>query len=193
MSPAASVTAALDSPAALQPPPPAAAAGDARRSSPVDPPTARSFRFLPQRWLAGVDACVKAALMLIPGVFLGTQVTANPAFQMQLATASGVLTLGGLACVLQAIGDFCGGVAVDARGIRVRRGATSTWLAWSDLAQWSLNGQAAKLADVAAVQLWTSVSAAPRVVILGGNLSPRDLAGLQELLERYAPDKHKSA
>jgi hypothetical protein len=159
---------------------------------PVDPSAPHHFSFGPQRWIAGLDNCVKASLMFFPGVFLLTQIASSPNLDFQIGIAGAVLSLAGMAYFGLSFRDFFGGIALDRDGIRARLGLTSVAVPWPELDAWSLTESAADQPDLTCLRLWTAESTSPRVVISGGFFAKRSLSTVRLLLETFASGKERA-
>jgi hypothetical protein len=149
------------------------------------------FYFAPLRWLTGVDSLVKSALMFFPGVFLLSQVSATPNLRIQVATAGTLLAGGGIAFFVHSLRDFLGGLTIDAAGITARRGLFSKTLAWSEIKRWNVDNSAANMAELSSIQLWSTESDFPQVVVPGSFLSENEHRLVRQLLLVFAPDKEK--
>lgn len=149
------------------------------------------YLFAPQRWLVGLGTCVKGGLLLVAGVFLLFQVSSTQNLKVQLVITGTLLTVGGLALLTTSLSDFFGGLQIDRSGIRARLGLTTFSAPWSEVEQWRVTENAAKIAEFPSVQVWLSGTSHPRT-IPGGRLSRTDHACIQQLFQTFAPGKEKA-
>lgn len=152
----------------------------------VDVSAVHYFWFGRRLWLAGLGLCLQAALLIVAGVFLLTQMSATPNLVVQIAITGGLLTLGGVAVLWRALGDFMAGLKIDRKGVRVQLGWSRLFVPWSNIERWSVNEP--RLAQLPAITLWLARRKQP-VVVTGAQADAAARHEIHEVLRAFAYGK----
>lgn len=155
----------------------------------VDLSATHSFSFAQQSWLHGVDACIRATLALLPGVFLLVEAFMTPKLKLQIGIAGAALTIVGIAAAKEALPHFLGKVTVDRRGVSLRKIVRTATISWEDLAAWSLIESDSHGHGPAEFSMHLQSTSGKRLLIPAGSLSPRYLPKIRFLMELLASDR----
>lgn len=152
----------------------------------VDVNAVHYFWFGRRLWLSGLGLCVQAALLLVSGMFLLTQMSSTPNLVVQIALTGTLLTLGGLAVLWRAASDFMAGLRIERKGVRVHLGWTRYFVPWQNIERWSVSQP--RIPELPAVTLWLSNKEQP-VVVTGTQANEADCQEIQEVLRAFAYGK----
>jgi hypothetical protein len=151
----------------------------------IDAAATYRFPFVRQRWLTGAGTLVQAALMLTTGIFLLTQISSTPNLALQISIVGLLLSAGGCLLLWLSWSDFFGGLRIDADTMRARLTWKSFRITWPEISGWRVNEAAAKLPDLASVEIWLQDGGYP-LIVPGGRLSVADHHALRQLLHYFA-------
>lgn len=174
-----------ESPGFALPMPDRFAEGPART---IDSSAVHSYWFGRRLWLNGVGRCVQALLLLAAGVFLLTQISSTPNLVVQIAITGGLMTLGGIAMLYRALGDFFGGLQVDFKTVRVRTGWKSCSFPWSRVERWSVIDHQPRLSVMPGITFWVTGRKEP-IVITAGDVDEPTRRDIHELFRTIAYGK----
>jgi hypothetical protein len=154
----------------------------------VDSNAVHYYWFGRRLWLTGLGRCVQALLLLVAGIFLLTQITSTPNLVVQIALTGGLMTLGGIALLYRALGDFFGGLKVDFKNVRVRTGWKSCSFPWSRVDRWSVIDHKPRLAMMPGIAFWLTDRKEP-ITIAAGDLDEQSRRDIHELFRTIAYGK----
>lgn len=154
----------------------------------VDVGAVHYFWFGRRLWMAGLGICVQATLLIVAGVFLLTQISSTPNLAVQIAITGGLLTLGGIAMLYRALGDFLAGLRIDRKGIRVQVGWRRSFLPWSKIERWNVDDP--HIPQLPAIVFWVVNKRQP-VVVSGVQADAASRQQIREVLRAFAYGKER--
>jgi hypothetical protein len=149
---------------------------------------AHSFWFGRRLWMSAVGLCVQAALLLAAGIFLLTQISSTPNLTVQIAITGALLTLGGLAMIVRALGDFLSGLKVDRQGLRVRMAGRGFAVPWTAVERWNMSPKERKLKELPGITVWVVGNKKP-FTVPDGYLDPLSRFAIYHLFRALAHEK----
>ncbi len=152
----------------------------------VDITVAHPFWFGRKLWTAGLGLVLQGAALIAAGVFLLTQMSSTPNLVVQIALTGSLLTLGGVAMLYRALGDFMAAMRIDRHGIRVHLGWQRMFIPWSCVEAWSV--QEPQLEDLPAVTIKVQKKSQP-VVITAAQADRVTRQDIQAVLRAFAVSK----
>ena len=155
---------------------------------PLDLAAVHCFRFLSQRWFAGVSSLTKGLLMLLVGIFLFSQIPSTPNLVVQMMIIATLLTVCGLVFSWLAWREFSGSFTIDQQGFQARFGLNSFSGNWSQVTNWDVS-DSGHSADLPAVQIWTDKDDTLHS-IPGGFIPPAEQLHVRQLLRSFAPPRY---
>jgi hypothetical protein len=149
---------------------------------------AHSFWFGRRLWMNAAGLCVQAALLLAAGIFLLTQISSTPNLAVQIAITGGLLSLGGIAMLVRAVGDFLSGLKVDRHGVRVRMSGKGFAVPWTAVERWNMSPKERKLKELPGITVWVVGNKKP-FTVPDGHLDPLSRFAIYHLFRALAHEK----
>ncbi len=132
--------------------------------SKVDLHSPHHFWFGRRIWTQVLGKAFQATVLLTAGIFLLVQAAATPKLIMQMSMVGGLLTIGGLAILVAAIGEIRSRLVIDQAGITARTGLTGFSIPWARIDRWSISETSRAHDQCATLAIWGVGNSQPMTV-----------------------------